>query len=75
MAASAIEFVNYGDVSVDFDGAPIEECRFVTPLAHGIESRLIKHGVAFKDLEGANCAVCANEGVEFDAAFATGLTG
>ena len=47
---SAIEFVDYGDVGVDFDGMPIEKCGFVAPLAHGVESRLIKHGVAFEDL-------------------------
>jgi hypothetical protein len=33
---SAIEFVDYGDVRVDFDWAPIEKCGFVTPLAHGV---------------------------------------
>jgi hypothetical protein len=43
-------------------------------LAHGIESGLKKHGVAFEDLQGANSAVDADEGVEFDAAFTTGLT-
>ena len=75
MAESAIEFVDYGDVRVDFDGAPIEKCWLVSPLAHGIESRLIEHGVAFEDLQGANGAVGADEGVEFDAAFAAGLTG
>ena len=62
-------------MGIDFDGAPIEQCGFVTPLAHGVESGLIKHGVAFEDLQGANCAVGADEGVELDAAFATGLTG
>jgi hypothetical protein len=75
MAESAIEFVDYGDVRVDFDGAPIEKCGFVTPLAYGIEGGWIKHGLTFEDFEGANCAVSTDEGVEFDAAFATGLTG
>jgi hypothetical protein len=71
----AIEFVDYGDVGVDFDGASIEKCGFVTPLTDGVESGLKKEGVAFEDLQGANCAVGVDEGVEFDAAFATGLTG
>lgn len=62
-------------MGVDLDGAPIEKCGFVTPLAHGVQSGWIKHGIAFEDLEGANCAVGADEGVEFNAAFATGLTG
>jgi hypothetical protein len=62
-------------VRVDFDGAPIEEGGFVTPLAHGAESRWIKYGIAFDDLQGANCAVDADEGMKFDAAFATGLAG
>jgi len=75
IAESAVEFVNYGDVRVDFDGASIEQSGFVTPLAHGIESGLIKQGVAFEGLQRANCAVGADEGVEFDAAFAAGLTG
>lgn len=60
-------------MGVDFDGASIEKCGLVTPTAHGFESGLIKHGVAFKDLQGANRAIGADEGVEFDAAFATGL--
>jgi hypothetical protein len=71
----AIEFVDYGNVRIDFDGAPIEKCGFVTPLAHGIESRWIKHGVAFEGLQRADCAIGADEGVELDAAFATGLAG
>ena len=62
-------------MGVDFDGAAIEECGFVTPLAHGVESGLKEEGVAFEDLQGANCAVGVDEGVELDAAFATGLTG
>ena len=62
-------------MGVDFDGAAIEECGLVAPLAHGVESRWIKHGIAFDDLQGANCAVSADEGMEFDAAFATGLAG
>jgi hypothetical protein len=75
MAESAIEFVDYGDVRVDCDGVPIERCGFVAPVAHGVESRLIKHGVAFEDLQGTNRAVGTNEGVEFDATFTTSLTG
>ena len=62
-------------MGVDFDGAPIEKCGFVTPLAHGVQSGLKEEGVAFEDLQGANCAVGVDEGVELDAAFATGLTG
>jgi len=50
-------------VGVDFDGAAIEECGFVTPLAHGVQRGLIKHGVAFEELQGANCAVGGDEGV------------
>jgi hypothetical protein len=62
-------------VGVDFDSAPIEKCGFVTPLTDGVESGLKKEGVAFEDLQRTNCAVGVDEGVEFDAAFATGLTG
>jgi hypothetical protein len=62
-------------VRVDFDGTPIEKCWLVSPLAHGIESRLIEHGVAFEELQGANCAVGGDDCVQFDAAFAAGLTG
>ena len=62
-------------MGVDFDGAPVEKRWFVTPLAHGIERRWIKHGVAVEELQGANCTVDADEGVEFDAAFAAGLAG
>jgi hypothetical protein len=67
--------VNDGDVGVDFDGAPIDKRWFVTPLAHGIERGLIKHGIAFESLQGANCAIGVDEGVKFDAAFAAGLPG
>jgi len=70
--SSAIEFVDYGDVRVDFDGVAIEEGGFVTPLAHGVESGLIKHGVAFEELQGANGAVGGDDGVKFDAALAAG---
>ncbi len=62
-------------MGVDFDGAPIEKRWFVTPLAHGIERGLMKHGIAFENLQRPNCAVGADEGVELDAAFATGLAG
>jgi len=34
--SSAIEFVDYGDVRVDFYRMAIEEGGFVTPLAHGV---------------------------------------
>ena len=56
-------------MGVDFDGAAIEKSGFVTPLANGVEGGLIKRGVAFEELQGANGAVGGDEGVEFDAAF------
>jgi hypothetical protein len=70
-----MEFVDYGDVGVDFDGAPIQHGRFVSPLANGVERRLIKHRVAVEELQGANCAVGADYSAELYVAFATGLTG
>ena len=44
-------------------------------LAHGIECGLMKHGIAFENLQRPNCAIGADESVEFDAAFPAGLTG
>ena len=72
---SAVDFVDYGDVCVDFDGVPVEEGGLVTPLAYGIQSRLIKQRIATDPLNRANGAIGCDDGLEFDAAFASVLPG
>jgi len=61
-------------VRVDFDGMGHLEmwgCIAIWLTAsRGIEKTFL---VAFEDLQGANSAVDADEGVEFDAAFTTGF--
>ena len=68
-----VEFVDYGDVGVDFDGETVEDRGFVAPLADGVEGRLIEQGVAFQDLESADGAVGGDDGVEFYCAFVADL--
>jgi hypothetical protein len=70
-----VEFVDYGDVGVDFDGETVEDRGFVAPLADGVEGRLIEQGVAFQDLESADGAVGGDDGVEFYCAFVADLKG
>lgn len=71
--ALMVEFVNYGDVGVDFDGETVEERGFVAPLVHGIECRLIEEWVTFQHLKRTDGAVIGDDGVEFDGAFAAHL--
>jgi len=68
-----VESIDYGDVGVDFDGQTVEDGGFVAPLADGVEGRLIKEGVAFEDLEGADGAVDGDDRVEFYCAFVADL--
>ena len=70
-----VEFVDYGDVGVDFDGETVEDCGFVAPLADGVEGRLIEECVAFQDLERTDGAVGGDDGVEFYCAFVADLKG
>lgn len=61
------------DVGVDFDGAAVEDGGAVAPLANGRKSGLDEQGIAGDNFERFDGAVGGDEGVKFDAAFATNL--